>query len=404
MEKPVRPTPDARLPTSRVRPRLFGIPLVIHPSWVLAAGLVVIAIGTGETPDHAPVSRLVLYLGGAVVAALLFVSVLVHELAHALVARRCALPVQRITIYFFGGAAEVDADALAPGPEALMSAAGPLASGLLALLFGALWWLARGGNAVLVLCLEVLALANAAILLLTALPGYPLDGGRIVRALIWYLTDDLVTATRLASLYGQFLAWSLLFGGLLLATQTIGPTWGLALVLCGWLLRGEARKGYHDLLWQQLSKRLPAYHAAFLRPPRIPADRTVEDAVDDILEGLGAHNEGGPSLVVDAAGAPLGVIGLDQLRAVKRACWPETPVGAVMVPRDAVPAIPEDTPLDAALRLLTGAPHGYGLVVGAGSDAPAVGVVTKTRIVNLLMRKAREGAGQLRDAAPPGRR
>ncbi|HET8625892.1 MAG TPA: site-2 protease family protein [Thermomicrobiales bacterium] len=403
MLQPPLPTPDSRLPTSLGRTRLFGIPLVIHPSWLLAAALVVIAVGTGETPGHAPASRVLLYVGGAAVAALLFASVLVHELAHALVARRCALPVERITIYFFGGAAEVDADALAPGREALMSAAGPLASGLLALLFGALWWLARGGNAVLVLCLQVLALANAAILLLTALPGYPLDGGRIVRALIWYLTDDLVTATRLASLYGQFLAWSLLFGGLLLATQTIGPTWGLALVLCGWLLRGEARKGYHELLWQQLSKRLPAYHAAFLRPPRIPADRTIEEAVDDILEGLGAHGEGGPSLVVDVAGAPLGVIGLDQLRAVKRARWPETRVGDAMVPRDAIPAVPEDTPLDTTLRRLTATPHGFGLVVGPGPDAPPVGVLTRTRIVNLLVRKAREGAGQLRDAAPPGR-
>ena len=373
-------------------PRLFGIPLQIHPSWLLAVALVVLAVGQ-DAGGLAAGTRFGRYGAGLALAALLFASVLVHELAHALAARRCALPVERITIYPFGGAAQVDADALTPRNEALTAVAGPLASAGLGALFAALWWPLRGAGGMLEAGLRVLALVNGGICLLTLLPGYPLDGGRIVRALVWYLTDDLMAATRLASIYGQFLGWCLLGVGLLLFGWGTSAPWGLGLLLIGWFLRGEARRAYRELLWRELSKRLPTYHATFLRPPRIPARQTLAEAVDDVLEGLGQQNEGGPSVVVDDAGAIVGVLGLDQLRAVKRRDWPETPVGEAMVPRGELPSIQQDQPLAAALPLLEARRHGFGLVVavGAGDDEPPVGVVTKTRIVRLLLRRLREG-------------
>ena len=373
-------------------PRLFGIPLQIHPSWLLAVALVVLAVGQ-DAGGLAAGARFGRYGAGLALAALLFASVLAHELAHALAARRCALPVERITIYPFGGAAQVDADALTPRNEALTAAAGPLASAGLGALFAALWWPLRGAGGMLEVGLRVLALVNGGICLLTLLPGYPLDGGRIVRALAWYLTDDLMAATRLASIYGQFLGWCLLAVGLFIFGWGMRAPWGLGLLLVGWFLRGEARRAYRELLWRELSKRLPTYHATFLRPPRIPARQTLAEAVDDVLEGLGQQNEGGPSVVVDDAGAIVGVLGLDQLRAVKRRDWAATPAGEAMVPRDQLPAIQQDQPLAAALPLLEARRHGFGLVVaaGAGDDDPPIGVVTKTRIVRLLLRRLREG-------------
>jgi len=377
--------------------RLFGIPLIIHPSWLLAAGLIIVAVGSDPLLLGPQGSHLGPYFGGIAVAALLFGSVLLHELAHALAARRCAIPVRRITMYLFGGAADIDPDALSPRAEALAAVAGPLASGGATAIFAAGWWLARGTGGVPEVGLQLLALANGAIVLLTILPGYPLDGGRVVRALAWYLTDDLLTATRLASLYGQALAFILLVGGLVLLAAESNPAWGLGLLLCGWFLRAEARRGYRQLLWRELSKRLPTYHATFLRPPRIPAYRPLSEAVDEVLDGLGVQNEGGPSVVVDGAGEIVGVVGLDQLRAVKRARWATTPAAAAMVPRAATPTIPQDLSLAAALERLPERGHGYGLVVGAGQgdDAPPIGVVTRVRIDRLLLRRLREGRGAL---------
>lgn len=375
-------------------PRLCGIPVQIHPSWLLAIAIVVVMVG-GATPPGlvgAPAdgARPHLYLGGLLVALGLFGSVLLHELAHAVAARRCALPVRRITLSFFGGTVEVDAEALSPRGEALIGAAGPLVNGGLAALCGGLWWAARGSGWAGELVLQLLALANGVLALLAALPGYPLDGGRILRALIWYLTDDLLAATRLAALYGQGLGWCLIGGGAAIALSA-RPLWGAGFALCGWFLRLEARRGYRDLLWQELGKRLPTCEAAFLRPPRIPASRGLSEAIDDVLEGFGRRNEGGPSLVVDDRDRVVGVLGLDQIRAVKRARWPLTTAGEAMLPRARVPALAQDLPLGAALAQLSAGRHACAIVVAdATADATPIGVVTPARIVRHLARRLRE--------------
>lgn len=389
-------------------PRLCGIPLQVHPSWLLAIATIVVTVGASTPPGLVSVSaentRPLLYVAGLVIALGLFGSVLLHELAHAVVARHCALPVRRITMFFFGGTVEIDAAALSPRHEALIGTAGPLISGVLAALCGGLWWLARGTGGVSELTLQLLALTNVLILGLSLLPGYPLDGGRIVRALVWYVTDDLITATRLVSLYGQGLAWCLFGGGFLLALRT-QPLWGTGFVLCGWFLRLEARRGYRDLLWRELSKQLIVGEAAFLYPPRIPASRPLDEAVDDVLEGFGQRNEGGPSAVIDERGAFVGVLGLDQIRAIKRSRWPRLTAGEAMLPRECLPAFPQKMPLGEALAQLSAGRHSCALVLSAASDsgtqAAPIGVVTPTRIVRHLTYRLRDGRAGLKPIPAP---
>src|SRR5262249_38899196 len=147
--------------------------------------------------------------------------------------------------------------------------------------------------------------------ILTILPGYPLDGGRIIRAGLWYFLDDLVYATRLAAAYGQALAFCLMIAGAILLLRD-QPLWGAGLIFGAWFLRGEARRGYRQLLWGDPSKRARTTPAAFLQPPHIPASRILDEAVDDVLEGMGQHGEGGPSLIVDGTGLPIGLLGIDQ--------------------------------------------------------------------------------------------
>lgn len=381
-------------------PRLCGIPVTIDPSWLPAAALIVLAAGASAPARLGAATggaRLWPYLGGAAIVLALFGTILLHELAHAIVARWCGLPVQRITIHCFGGAVESDTRDLSPRGDALLGAGGLLASGLLAAFCGGWWWLARGGG-LGARAPQLLALASGAVFALALLPGYPLDGGRIIRALLWYVTDDLFTATRLASLYGQALAWCLLVGGALLAVGG-APLWGLGLVCGGWLLHREARRGYRDLLWREWGRRIPVVEAAFVRPPRIPASRQLDEAIDDLLEGLGRRNEGGPSVVVDDGGRVIGVLGLDQVRGFKRSRWRTTTAGDAMLPRARVPALPQDLPLVSALAELTAGRHGYALVVATAGDDDAdtapIGVVTPRRLIRHLSGRLREGHAAL---------
>jgi Zn-dependent protease len=379
---------------------LYGIPLRIHRSWLLTAAIVVAGVVTLAPLSAGELSSPSRYLGGVLIAFLLFGSVLVHELAHAAAARRCGLPVRRITMHFFGGAAEVDADSLRPRAEAIVAVVGPLASGALAALFGLLWWLERDFGGFPEFGLSLLAIVNVALAILTILPGYPLDGGRIVRAGLWYFLDDLVAATRLAAAYGQALGWALVAAGLFMLLRE-RPLWAVALIFGGWFLRNEAREGYRQILWRDLSKRIPTIHAAFLQAPRIPASRLLDEAVDDVLEGLGQGGEGGPSLVVNENGRPIGLLGLDQIRAIKRARWNAMTAGEAMLPLAALPTLPADLPLDKALAACVAGRYSYALVIGGlatdPQGGPPIGIITPARITRHLA----HGVRTRRDPSEP---
>jgi Zn-dependent protease len=386
----------------------YGIPLRIHPGWLLTAVLVTVVVANLADPAEEPPRALLPYLGGLLIAVGLFCSVLVHELAHAAVARRCGLAVRRVTVHIFGGTAEIDAEALRPRSEALVAAAGPGVNALMAAVFGLAWLALREMGGALALGCQMLAVANAAITVLTLLPGYPLDGGRVVRAGLWYLNDDLVAATRWASVYGQVLGWTLIFGAVFLLLRD-RLLWASTLAIGGWFLRIEARRGYQEIVWQDLSRRTPSIHAAFLDPPRIPTDRLLEEAADDVLAGMGMHGEGGPSLVIDETGTPIGVLGIEELRAVRRKSWPTTTAGSAMVSVERLLAVPPDQPLNRTLVQIADARHEYALILGIGGrraeDGPAVGIITPRRIVRHLsegMRARPSRVDPVTAVGPPG--
>ena len=156
----------------------------------------------------------------------------------------------------------------------------------------------------------------------------------------------------------------------------------------GWFIRNEARQGYRQILWRDLSKRVPTIHAAFLQAPRIPATRLLDEAVDDVLEGLGQGGEGGPSLVVNEAGRAIGLLGLDQVRAIKRARWTAMTAGDAMLPLAALPTLPANLPLDKALAACVAGRYSYALVIGGlatdEQGGPAIGIITPARITRHL--------------------
>jgi Zn-dependent protease/CBS domain-containing protein len=220
--------------------RLFGVDVAIHPSWFLVLIFFSFSLATGFFPRAYPGwDPAATWTVATLATLLLFVSVLAHEFGHALVARSQGIPVRNITLFILGGVAQLEREPETPGREAWMAIAGPLVSAVIgAVTLGAAFLLP--GPEQLVALLAYLGVANLALLVFNLLPGFPLDGGRVLRALLWRITRDVVRATRWAALVGQFFAWGFIALG---AAQLVlqGGLSGIWLILVGWLMIQAAR-------------------------------------------------------------------------------------------------------------------------------------------------------------------
>jgi len=220
--------------------RLFGIEVAVHPSWFLVLVFFAFTLANGFFPNVYPGWSSAATWGVAVAATLLlFASVLAHEFGHSLVARAQGIPVRNITLFFLGGVAQLTREPDSPGREAWMAVAGPLVSvGIAAGSIGAAFVLP--GPEQLVALLTYLGIANALLVAFNLLPGFPLDGGRVLRALLWKLSHDRVRATSWAAVVGQVFAWGFiaLGAGQILFGGSLGGLW---LILIGWMMIQAAR-------------------------------------------------------------------------------------------------------------------------------------------------------------------
>jgi Zn-dependent protease/CBS domain-containing protein len=220
--------------------RLFGIEVAVHPSWFIVLAFFSYTLATGFFPRVYPDWSLVSTWSVALIATLLlFASVLAHEFGHSLVARSQGIPVRNITLFVLGGVAQLGREPDTPGREAWMAIAGPLVSAAIGGLTLAGAYLIKGPEQ-LIAVLAYLGVANLALLAFNLLPGFPMDGGRVLRALLWRITHDLVRATRWAAAVGQVFAVGFIAAGVAEILFT-GGFEGIWLILVGWLLIGAAR-------------------------------------------------------------------------------------------------------------------------------------------------------------------
>lgn len=230
--------------------RILGIDVHIHGSWLIIAGLVMWSLTSAalpaDFPEVAGVARLVM---ASAITLLFFLSLLAHELGHSVVAMARGIPVHRITFFLFGGMAQTSKDSRSPGEEFLIAIAGPLASFLLAALFFALWYVGQGAgwSPILVGSAVYIAVLNLVLGMFNMLPGFPMDGGRVLRAVIWKATGNVTSATRWASTVGAGMAWLLMGYGSWQAASgdVMGGVW---LVFIGWFIRHAARASYQQHL------------------------------------------------------------------------------------------------------------------------------------------------------------
>jgi len=237
--------------------RIFGIEVAIHPSWFIVLVFFAFTLATGFFPHMYPGwSTATTWIVATVATLLLFVSVLAHEFGHSLVARSQGIPVRRITLFILGGVAQLTREPDSPGHEAWMAIAGPLVSAAIGGATLAAAYLVPSPDQVKAV-LAYLGVTNLALLLFNLLPGFPLDGGRVLRALLWRITHDVVRATRQAAVVGQAFAWAFIALGVaeLVLRAGLGGIW---LIMVGWLMIQAARATARQAVLDHTLEGVPA--------------------------------------------------------------------------------------------------------------------------------------------------
>lgn len=330
--------------------RVSGIRIRLDRSWYVIGVLVLASLSLGYFPGVAPEeSTASHWLAGLLATLCLFASILVHELAHSWAAQRAGIAVPDITLFLFGGVSRMAQEPRSPAVELRIAVLGPLTSFGLAILF---WLLGRSELARPWMNGEIFAYAawiNLALGVFNMLPGYPLDGGRVLRAILWWRTGSLRQATRVASAAGQAFAIGLMILGAveILSGALIGGLW---MILVALFVRGLARRGYEDLL---LRSALSDVDVARIMVPRarlltVPSRLSLRDLVDDWFLARGYR--GYP--VVDD-GRPVGLVSIEDVRSVPKQEWPRVRVADVMAPIDERTRVAPEATLLSALERIT---------------------------------------------------
>ena len=351
--------------------RIAGIDIFIHVSWLIIIVLLTWSLATGWFA--------VLYHGwgtatywivSLIAALLLFLAVLVHELAHSLVARARGLTVKNITLYIFGGVSNIEQEPQTPGVEFQMAFAGPLTS----LLIGGIAYLlllALGKNtSPLAAILGYLAVMNVLLGVFNLIPGFPLDGGRVLRSIVWKVSGSLRTGTRVTTIVGQVFAYLLIllgiwffFGGNLLD--------GIWLGFIGWFLLSAAQSANSQSMLQSMFKGVTVGEVMNASPMTVPANISLQKLVDEYFLPRGLR-----SAMVTQLDQLAGLITLADIRSIPREQWGEVPVGHAMIPVDRLHVVSPQQSLNDVLPLM------------AGRDVNQLPVVQDGRLVGVLSRDA----------------
>jgi Zn-dependent protease/predicted transcriptional regulator len=358
--------------------RIAGIEVRVDRSWVVIALLITYSMYLRSAIVYPELSG-----GGAVALGILatvlfFGSVLVHELAHAVVSQARGIRVQDITLFLFGGATRARVESRGPADEFLIAVVGPLTSGVLAALFGAAAGLGRDVlSRPLAGTFGYLAWTNLVLAVFNLIPGFPLDGGRLLRSAIWKATGSIGRATQIASMAGQAVGWLLVAGGVvyLLGGNLAGGIW---FAFIGWFLVQAARSSYQELQLRDMLRGVEAEDVMAGNLLRIPPDLSLQDAVDDYFM---RYDHG--AFPVDEQGRTIGLLTLRGVRRVPREQWPARRVRDHMVPLGDQVVVAPHARMDGVLDKLQDGDAGRVLVV---EDGEVVGIITASDLARWLRR------------------
>jgi Zn-dependent protease/predicted transcriptional regulator len=326
---------------------VLGFEIRIDYSWFIIFLLIFWTFSFASFPFNFPGFSSGVYIAMGLVSTLLFfVSLLAHELSHSLVARGRGIEIEGITLFIFGGVSKTRGEARTAGDEFWIAIVGPVTSlviGVILWIVGALglrngWSVPVAGSAL------YLGILNVALGVFNLVPGFPLDGGRVLRSIIWKVTGDMTRATYYASLVGQIIGYALIVLGVIeaFAVNLIGGIW---LAVIGWFLRNAASMSYRQHLLQGVLEHVRAEEAMTPNPTTVAPDLTLKEVMDDhfLRERYHAY-----PVVQDEH--PVGLITLEQVRQVPSDQWSARHVGDIMAPAPDGLTVAPDEPMTRVLE------------------------------------------------------
>jgi Zn-dependent protease/predicted transcriptional regulator len=360
--------------------RIFGIPIYLHPSWFIIFLLITVSLRTQFTSAHPGWTPAQHWSLGLITSLLFFGSVVFHELSHSVVAMQYRIPVRSITLFVFGGLSSIQREPEKARQEFNIAIAGPLSSLFLA---GCFWLVAHyfPGDNMVVAAAKWLWEINLMLALFNLLPGFPLDGGRILRGIVWGITGNFTKATRTASNAGRVLAYLMISLGV---WQALNGNWvgGLWTAFIGWFLLSAAQESYAQVAIRHTLVGVRAEDIMSRDIPTVTRDMSLEEYVHEVLRTGHQYH------IVTGAGNPVGMITLQAARTVPREEWAHNSIQAVMLPFDRIhPASPDEPALGVLERMQTEEVNQLPVI----SDGHIVGIIARDTILRVLQTRLQVG-------------
>lgn len=370
--------------------QLFGIDIRIDWSWLVIFLLVTWNLASIFGQYHQDWGATLRWGTGIVAALLFFASVLAHELAHSLVARSQGVEVRSITLFLFGGVSNIQRDPESPGAEFLVTIVGPLTSFVVGILFILASGLSSsslqgslqnpgqviGQLSPLTTLLVWLGPINITVGIFNLIPGFPLDGGRVLRSIIWAITGNLRRATFLASMVGRGIAWLMILAGISMAFGARIPLLGTGLIsglwlaFIGWFLDSASQQSYRQIVVQDVLEGVPVSRMMRSDTPVASPDISVDSLVHERVMQSDEH-----AFPVMDGDQLVGIVCLDDVRSVPRSDWETTRVMDVMTPRSELVSVSVDDDASDALRKMI------------ESDVRQLPVLREQQLAGLLRRR-----------------
>jgi Zn-dependent protease len=359
--------------------KIFGIPLMLDLSFFLIFIFITVTLSMDVFPslnDKWPGSYY--WIVGIATSLLFFASLIAHETAHSIVSKRTGIPVKSITLFILGGVAQISREASKPKNELFMSIAGPLCSAVLGGIFYGLYNLFNGVNVYVSALCYYLSYANLALAVFNMIPGFPMDGGRVLRAIVWMIKKDYLQATRIATTVGYAISGCFIAGGAYLAF-----TWdifsGLWFVFIGFFIISSARANYQQLLMRENLKGIAAQDVMIRDLPRIPRNLNIMDLIDGVL--LQSPQQ---SFFVTDGENIVGVLTTWQVKRVPSNQRSLTTVAQVMIPITALKTV---SPTDDALYVLEMMEVSPENLVAVIYNAQVIGIISRESIFGFAQRR-----------------
>ena len=353
--------------------KIFGIQFRLHYSWFII--FIMVTVSLIDPNWSSP-----LYWIVAIVTSLLFfASILAHELAHSLVGRAYGIPIKSITLFIFGGMAQMTKEARSAGAEFRMAAAGPACSLALGGLFYLISWLALDISEPVAAGIQWLVFVNVALAVFNLIPGFPLDGGRVFRSLLWRFTNNYQRSTGIATRLGQGVGYSFILGGIVMIfVHPPELSWfsGLWLAFIGWFLQNAASASYRQLKWREDLSGLVVAQVMTADFSVVPSDVTIGRLIERYIFTTGRRY-----FVVVDNGSLQGVLTLQNIKSITRPNWSVTQIKDIMTPVDRLKVAYPDQDVLSILEQMDESNIDHMVVV---SESSVVGLVTRDNIMNYL--------------------